>query len=146
MSTSGAVRLALLLLALALAGCESESLAGPPAEWRSLVVTVGNASPWPATLMVGETGETAPITGQPVGIAVPGVVAPGVTTDVTFGVPPGRDWAIFVNPGPGQEPLVTATDVPADAVGEMPFSLDIAEDGGLGVLRQLHVPGWFGNH
>lgn len=135
--------MALLLVAFALAGCESEGLAGPPAEWRSLVVTVGNASPWPATLMVGETG---PIMGRPVGIAVPDVVPPGDTTDVTFGVPSGRNWAIFVNPGPGQEPLVTATDVPLDAVGEMPFSLGIAEDGGLGVSRQLHVPGWFGDH
>jgi len=143
MSTSGALRfVAVLVAAFALAGCESGGFAGSPAGSRSLVVTVENASPWDATFMVGET---VPITGRPVGTAVPEVVPPGVTADVTFHVPAGLNWSIYVNPGPGQEPQVTASDIPPDAAGKMPFSLGIAENGALGVSRQLDVPGWFGD-
>lgn len=134
MATAAFRFVAVLLVAFALVGCKD----GP----RNLVVRVENASPWPATLMVGEL---APVRGGPVGTAFPDVVAPGATADVTFGVPAGRNWAIFVNPGPRQEPLVTATDVPPDAAGEMPFSLGVAEDGALVVMRELDVPGWFGH-
>ena len=46
-------------------------------------------------------------------------VAPGETVDVTFTVPPGEGWAIFVNPGPQLGPLILAIDVPPDASGRL---------------------------
>lgn len=133
---------AAVLVLVALAGCDDTDLtANAPAEWRRLVVTVSNESPWSATLSVAD-----PITGRVVGIASPSSVPAGRTEDVTFAFPQGQSWGMFVNAGPGQRPLVTDRDVPPDAEGPMPFQLGVAEDGGLGVARDLNPgPGWFGN-
>jgi hypothetical protein len=83
---------------------------------------------------------------RPLGTAEPDVVPAGVTMDVTFGVPPGQEWVIFVNPEVVENGgLVGARDVPEGASGRMPFTFHIDEDGQVSALGGLIGPGWFGN-
>ena len=93
--------------------------------------------------MVGE--DTIPI-GKTVGIADPARVPANTTTDVVFTVPPGRAWAIFVNPSAERGPLILAMDVPPDAEGRLPVTISVGPDGEPGAqLAPDAGPGWFGN-
>jgi hypothetical protein len=112
-----------VLVAVTVVGCFRSAL---PAGWRQLIVTVENQSAQPATLLVAEDG---PVMGPPVGTADPGVVPAGVTMDVVFGIPPGAQWAIFVNPVPERGALLGAADVDENAVGRQPFTILIGESG-----------------
>ena len=73
-----------------------------------------NKSSQPATLFVAEEDEQG-LLGRLVGSATPNVVPPSATVKVTFLLPAkGKDWAIFVNPGPNEGPVARAgRDVPA---------------------------------
>jgi hypothetical protein len=81
--------------------------AGPvPPGARSWKVDVFNNSSEPATLFVAEENDQG-LLGPLVGSATPNVVAAGATVKVSFLLPAkGTDWAIFVNPGPNDGPLV----------------------------------------
>lgn len=121
---------AAVLTAATLAGCDVAGIeAGIAPAGRVWVVTVENRSPRPALLLVAE--DTGPA-GRVVGNVNPGVVPAGVTADVTFGIPSGKGWAIWVNRGPNTGPLVTAHDVPENATGRMPFKIIIDADGNPG--------------
>jgi hypothetical protein len=114
-----------VLIALALGGVPGCDYQPPvPPGGRVWVLEVVNRSARPATLVVAEDEATM---GDTVGTATPSVVPPGATVLVTFGVPPGEAWAIFVNPRPDMGPLLTPGDLPlADGI-------EIALDGS---------PGW----
>jgi hypothetical protein len=65
---------------------------------------------------------------------------------VTFDVPPGGGWAIFVNPRPDVGPSIIAADVPQGATGKMPFTIEIRANGE--AVTNFPGPalrGWFGN-
>lgn len=112
MPTSYIIRFAAtILVVIALTGCDVLGVVpGVPPGGRAWVVTVTNKSPRPATLVVAE--ETGMGTaGRMVGTANPSVVAAGATVDVTFGLPAGFGWAIFVNPRPDMGPLLLPSDV-----------------------------------
>ena len=83
--------------------------------------------------------------GKMVGTAEPGVVPPGATVDVAFGLPPEPGWAIFINPGPAQGPIVTSSDVPIGASGRAPLSLHVDGAGQVSASSQGDTPGWMGN-
>lgn len=106
----GSVALALVLLVAA--GCDFVRLDPvlPPGS-HGWTVKVINRSPRPATLVVAVDGPQG--AGRVVGTANPAVVPPGTTVDVTFGLPPSDDWAIFVNPGPNMGPLLLPMDIPS---------------------------------
>jgi hypothetical protein len=145
MATSPVIRfVAIVLVAVTLAGCNNDDTGGGlPPGWRVWVVTVRNAS---ARLAVVGVAEDAGVPGRVVGTANPNSVPPGATVDVAFGIPPGFEWAIFVNPGPNTGPLVLARDVPGDASGRMPFTIMIASDGNSSTqVPGPALPGWFGN-
>lgn len=135
--------LATLLVCLTLTGCDIVDLgAGVPPGGRRLVVTVENQSFRPARLVVAvDLGAM----GEVVWTASPSVVPPGATVDVTFGVPQGGAWAIFVNPGPRNGALVGAADVPREATGKVPFKIFVNADGSSGAELPGEPPGWFGN-
>ena len=122
--SSYAIRLTIVVFAvIALAGCAFEPPVPPGG--RLWVITVVNKSPQLATFVVAQDG---PVMGPAMGTATPNVVPPGTTRDVTFAVPAGEGWAIFVNPRPGQGPLLTPIDVPR-ATG-----IEIGPDGNAGWL------------
>ncbi len=113
----------------------------PPGS-RELVVSVRNASDCPATLFVAQ--DRSPM-GELVGTAAPAMIPAGMTSRVVFIVPPGQGWAIFVNPAAGTGPSVVAADVPIDASGQAPFTIEI-NHGVAGVSVPGGIPpGWFGN-
>ena len=56
---------------------------------------------------------------------------------------PGEGWAIFVNPGPQLGPLILAIDVPPDASGRLPLSIEVGPEGPS--VSVPNEPGWFGN-
>lgn len=88
---------------------------------RLWTVTVVNKSPRPATLVVAEETE-AGLAGRMVGTVTPSVVPAGATRDVTFALPPGEGWAIFVNPGPNTGALLIWAEVPL--AGEIRITAD----------------------
>ena len=108
---------------------------------RRWVIPVENQSARPVTVVVAEEGRQK---GRTVGTTSPGVVPPGATVDVVFGVPPGRNWAVFVNAGPNIGSLISATDVPPAAQGELPLKITVGLDGNPSVSAP-NQPGWFGN-
>lgn len=129
-----------MALALVLVACGVVNVAPPGSrQWR---ITVENQSRAPARLFIAE--DEMPM-GATVGTVVPNTVPAGDTQEVVFTVPPGEDWAIFVNPSPAYGALIGARDVPPDAAGELPIGIVVnadgapmsTSDGGLG-------PGWFG--
>jgi hypothetical protein len=83
-----------LIAGILLVGCELAT-APVPAGAIPLVMTVANASPQPARLVVSRSGAL----GDPVGVAQPDTIPPGTTVKVRFLVPPAGDWAIWVNGG-----------------------------------------------
>lgn len=111
MEKSRGIRLVTLALVIvALAGCDLAPFGpGLPPGGRAWTITVINRSPRPATLVVAVDGPQGP--GRVVGTANPGIAPAGTTVDVTFGLPPGDDWAIFVNPGPNMGPLLLPSDI-----------------------------------
>jgi hypothetical protein len=110
------------VLALGLVACDlSEVLVG-----REWIIVVENESDEPARLVVAN--DEVPI-GEVVGWANPPVVAPRSTMEVTFSVPTGERWAIFVNPGPETGALLTAGDLPAGGSGRLPITIVIDSDG-----------------
>ena len=134
--------MAVMAIACCLAGCGVLNV-GPQPEpgARQWIITVENLSSEPATLVVAEDLQTM---GRSVGTAVPSSVPAGATQDVVFTVPPGRGWAIFVNPGPNAGPMILAQDVPPGATGVLPITIGIDQDG----APYSSVPGeqgWFGN-
>ena len=148
--TDGPHRLARWLTSVAvtvvLSGCGTGLIPGDPAlppgsrEW---IVEVDNQSAQPARLMVAE--DTMPV-GDLVGTADPPQVPPGTKQDVVFTVPPGRTWAIFVNPSPQRGPLILAMDVPADVHGRLPLTIIVGPNGDPSAGVDANVgPGWFGN-
>ena len=111
--------------------------------FRNIVMTVENTSDRPAILVVAKDQEPM---GAVVGTATPGTVPPGMTMDVTFGLPPEPGWAIFVNPGPQHGPLFAEHDVPPDASGRAPFTITVGGDGtNIGASSLGDTPGWMGN-
>ena len=130
-----------LVLAVAVAACSvTDSLVRPG--WRHIVVSVENRSARPAVILVAADGE---VMGKMVGTAEPGVVPPGATVDVLFGLPPEPNWAIFVNPDPKYGPLVTAGDIPSSASGRVPLALQVSASGELSSTVEGDLPGWMGN-
>jgi hypothetical protein len=112
--------------------------------FRHIVMTVENTSNRPAILVVAKDEQPM---GAVVGTTTPGTVPPGMTVDVTFGLPPEPGWAIFVNPGPEHGPLFGEQDVPPQASGRAPFTITVAGDGtNIGASStQRDTPGWMGN-
>jgi hypothetical protein len=108
---------------------------------REWVITVDNASARPAHLFVANDAGSL---GTLVGTAVPASVPAGATQRVVFSVPPGDGWAIFVNPTPTTGPLILARDVPSDASGVLPLTINI-QPGGSPTISAPGEPGWFGN-
>ena len=104
---------------------------------RRLVITVDNRSAQPAVPLVAN-GARQP--GPAVGRAVPNPVPPSSVVDVAFDVPPGRSWMIWVN----QSAIVAASDVPLNAVGNTPITIDVARDGTASAGVSGDPPGWFG--
>ncbi|HEY6569664.1 MAG TPA: hypothetical protein VIZ22_05210 [Candidatus Limnocylindrales bacterium] len=131
-----------LAIASWVAGCGVVDLATPlPPGSRRWVITVENQSDRPAIVEVAEdAGQEGPI----VGTVSPNPIPAGATVDVMFGIPPGRGWAIFVNPGPDRGPLITSSDVPPVAQGKLPVKIVIGSDGSPGA-QVPSLPGWFGN-
>jgi hypothetical protein len=129
-----------LVFASCLAACGVINV--PPAGSREWRITVENLSNAPANLFVAEDLQSM---GPLVGTAVPSTVAPGVTQEVVFTVPPGDGWAIFVNPSPERGPLILAADVPPDVAGPLPVSIGIGADGSSSAMMKGESPGWFGN-
>ena len=133
---------AALIAAVLLAACEVVGIDPfAPAGSRVWVIPVENGSARPAVLTVAEDNG-AP--GRPLGAANPGQVAPGARVDVTFTIPPGAAWAIFVNGGPERGPLITSQDVPADAAGRLPLTIHVQANGDPSV-EVPSLAGWFGN-
>jgi hypothetical protein len=79
-------------------------------------------------LFVAEENEEG-FLGRLVGSATPNVVAAGATVKVTFLLPKGADWAIFVNPGPNTGSLRGPDEM------SLPGQILIMENG---------QPGWLG--
>lgn len=135
----------LAVVAATIAGCELANLVGPviPPGGRLLIIQVENNSSRPALIVVArDLGVAGPL----VGTANPGSIPPGGTVDVRIGIPPGSDWAIYVNPGPQTGPLVTAHDIPPAATGQMPFRIGIDATGQpYSEFPGAARPGWFGN-
>lgn len=139
-----ALRVGASVLVVVLAGCAVEDLVPiqVPAGGRLWIVRVENQSARPANLVVLES---QPVPFHEVGTVKPTTVLAGQTVDVSFGIPPGNSWAIFVNPEPDRGPLVLPIDVPADASGRMPFGIVITELGQPTVEMAPTRPGWFGS-
>jgi len=129
-----------VVLGLWLAACGVIDVA--PVGSREWHIVVENSSDVPASLFVAEDGGQM---GALVGTATPSTVAAGQSERVTFRVPPGGGWAIFVNPGPERGPLILAADVPADVAGPLPVSIGIGADGSPSAMMKGESPGWFGN-
>jgi hypothetical protein len=134
--------LAIVAVVVVLGACASlDPLLNPGG--RTIVMTVENKSDRPAILVVAKDLQSM---GAAVGTATPGMVPPGMTVDVTFSLPPEPGWAIFVNPGPEQGPLFTDHDVPPDASGRAPFTIEVHGAGtASAVSTQRDTPGWMGN-
>jgi hypothetical protein len=130
--------LAIVGVLTACSGILEPALPAGSREWR---ISVENLSAAPARLVVAE--DEAPI-GDIVGTAVPSTVAPGTTELVVFTVPPGQDWAIFVNPSPQLGPLILARDVPPNVAGALPLTIMVQGDGSP-TVSVPDDPGWFGN-
>lgn len=109
---------------------------------RIWVIPVANESNLPAVLAVAKF--EGPM-GEAVGRADPATVPPGATIDVTFTVPAGQGWAIFVNPGPNGGALITSSDVPLHRNGRLPLTISVDAQGNPSVSGGLAEPGWFGN-
>ena len=131
-----------VVLAVAVAACSvTDPLVRPG--WRHIFMSVTNSSARPAIIVVAEDGGSG--AGKIVGTAEPGVVPPGATVDVAFGLPPEPGWAIFINPSQSQGPIVTSSDVPIGASGRAPLSLQVDGVGHVGALMAGDAPGWMGN-
>jgi hypothetical protein len=91
---------------------------------RRLVIQVNNMTKAPIDLLVAEDGSPM---GKVVGTAQPSTIPPMMGQDVAFTVPAGEEWAIFVDPGPGDDGLITARDVSPDATGAIPFTIWVDE-------------------
>jgi hypothetical protein len=100
---------------------------GPLPGGRRWIIEVDNQFAQPASLLVAVDGAPGPATniGPTVGRATPSTVPPFSKIDVTFDVPAGTGWAIFVNPDPHGGPLILASDVPANATGKLPVTINI---------------------
>ena len=134
--------LAVLVVATWLAACSAIDLGPPvPGGMRSWVIPVDNQSGRPAVIEVAEDG---PRKGNIVGTVSPSTVPPGATVDVVFGIPQGAGWAVFVNSGPNIGSLISATDVPPAAQGQLPLKIHVSADGSPSV-EAPNQPGWFGN-
>ena len=95
----------------------------PPGS-RRLVIHVNNMTKAPIDLLVGEDG--APM-GKVVGTAQPSTIPAMTGQDVTFTVPAGEDWAIFIDPDPSDDGLISARDVSPTATGAIPFTIWVDE-------------------
>ena len=132
---------AAVLFAVVAFGC-----AGSPLDFvvapgsRLWVIPVANSSNRPAVLAVAK--DESPI-GEAVGRAEPASVPPGATINVTFTVPAGQGWAIFVNPGPNGGALITSSDVPLHRTGRLPLAISVDGQGNTSVSVPAE-PGWFG--
>ena len=113
-----------------------------PLGHRRWVITVENQSAALARLMVAEDEVRI---GDLVGTARPANVPPGMTIDVTFVVPPGDGWAIFVNPSARRGPLLLSMDVPPDFSGKLPVEFLVRPGGDPQMSHAGDLgPGWFG--
>ena len=136
-----AVILTAVFLAVGAFGCAWSPSDFPVAPGsRMWVIPVANSSNRPAVLAVAK--DEVPI-GEAVGRADPASVPPGATIDVTFAVPAGRGWAIFVNPGPNGGALITSSDVPPNRNGRLPLAISVDAQGNASVSVPAE-PGWFG--
>ena len=134
-----------LVVSLAITGC-SMLVPGPEPlpGGRRWIIAVDNRTARPAVLLIGEDA-MAP-NPRWVGNVAPNPVAPFSAVDVTFDVPPGGGWAIFVNPRPDSGPVIIAADVPQGVSGKMPFTIEIEANGAAGTsFPGPAIPGWFGN-
>ena len=135
--------LAIIAVVVTITGCGFTSLGDGVPGGRRLVFPVANQSPVEVILSVAE--DPGPDR-QVVGNATPDHVPAGAVVDVAFDVPPGRDWGIFVNPGPdGGWYIVSGGDVPPGVSGEVPLRIDVGQNGEPSISVSASGPGWFGN-
>ena len=114
----GYAAFAIGVLVVALTACGTDLLAPAPEPGsRQWIIGVTNQSGQEARLVLAEDAGTM---GEAVGRVEPSIVPPQTEMDVVFTVPPGEGWAIFVNPGPDDGPLVLAADVPAPRWASFP--------------------------
>jgi len=123
-----------LLVVMTIAGCSSllpNVDPGPLPGGRRWIIAVNNQSAQPTSLLVAVDGAPGPATniGPTVGRATPSTVPPHGVMEVTFDVPAGGGWAIFVNPDPHGGPLILASDIPANAVGKLPITIHVDVNG-----------------
>ena len=95
-----------------------------PAGSRQLVITVHNMTKARVQLFVAENGSPM---GQEVGTADPSTIGSRMGREVVFTVPPGDRWAIFVDPDPDDDGLISARHVPPNASGAIPFTIWVDE-------------------
>ena len=143
-ATSLALVVGLLAIAALSVGCATGSLPSatlptappavvetgpvdPPVGERQLVIEISNHDDQPATVLVGEDREFPD--NVPVGNAVPNTLPAYSTVRVLFTVPATDDWAIFLNPGPEQGPVISAFEL-GDCVGFVPIKISVDFGGG----------------
>ena len=105
---------------------ESSAAVQVPAGARQLIIEVSNTGGRNAALLVGKDVNFPH--NDKVGNALPALVPPRASVRVVFTVPLTGGWAIFVNPGPGWGPILTASDLD-DCVGLVPIVISVAGDG-----------------
>ena len=124
-----------------LTACAAISDLTRPAGSREWLVTVENLSTEPARIFVAE--DEFPM-GQAVGTVAPDTIAPGATELVAITLPPGQNWAIFVNPTEEVGALIGWDDAPPDARGSVPLTITVGPDG-MHMVQMPGEPGWFAN-
>jgi hypothetical protein len=140
-----ALLIGLVVVATTACGIDLWSPAPEPGS-REWLIRVDNQSRQEARLVIAETHPgTGQTTGVTVGRVEPSIVPAMTSMDVTFTVPPGDGWAIFVNPEQGHGPVIQAVEVPRDAVGELPISIGVFQDATPGMLIPADFDmDWFG--
>jgi hypothetical protein len=106
-------------LAFGLTACSLPVSLGGGQVW---IIEVENTSDAPARLAVAEDGLPR---GDIVGTANPESVPAGETVEVTFTVPPGEGWAIFVN----AVPVLVAQDFSVGEDGRLRLHIFVRPDG-----------------
>ena len=95
--------------------------------WRRLTIAVDTIrDDRPAIFVVADDS------GMTVGRAAPNVVAPQMHEQVTFDVPPGRSWKIYLNGAvviDGADARIPITIYSGDATGPFPPSYEWASPG-----------------
>ncbi len=90
----------------------------------TIIVTVDNESPWPATIVVRRVSDPAVV-----GLAEPSIIAPRSKAMVTLTVPRAEPWEVVANPvDPRNGGLFGSSDL-GTCRGELPIVIHIQADG-----------------